>query len=57
MIDLTADFVTSGAEVIKSWTRKAATTTGFGGDASLSHHRGSHDGMTVATGTTSNPIS
>ena len=55
MIDLTADFVTSGAEAIKSWTTKA--TTSFGGDSSQAHHRGSHDGMTVATGTTSNPIS
>jgi hypothetical protein len=55
MIDLTADFVTSGAEAIKSWTTKA--TTSFGGDSSQSHHRNSHDNMTVATGTISNPIS
>jgi hypothetical protein len=55
MIDLTADFVTSGAEAIKSWTTKA--TSSFGGDSSQSHHRSNHDGMTVATGTISNPIS
>ena len=54
MIDLTADIVTSGAEAIKSWTTKSF---GGGDSSAQSYHRNSHDNMTVATGTISNPIS